>query len=388
MRLFLPLIHGLCAFFRLLLTPLSTAPSPRPSQFTVCTSRFARLRSYVQQASVNWCENPPANLARNYHITWCQRCLLWRLKTLRAVIISGVFLGILAEEDRIMCWIPPADLIFFKPLTEVCSGSCPCKLALLPIPLHHCNLLLCPRQLLGLHQTLRRLPHEERLCEQQAVLYQGLAAGGSARAVSCHLACVWPLLTVVPRHHSKKPTIDTIDNSHLQRRTKRTQPPPKENLLENFSGLEDKLSRPVVDTKTLEKPGKPYPPPKSFLCGPHFFCKEKYCTGAGRCMLSFSQRLARQTVSCLCICFLWGAMVRTIPWEVVTEWTFCRFFGCEFLKTNRRQNMHQEVRTTSPYCQKQKHTKIHSARPWPGKTEVVTIDCGPGDGFFVWSRCE
>ena len=36
--------HGLCAFFRLLLTPLSTAPSPPPSQFTVCTSRFARLR--------------------------------------------------------------------------------------------------------------------------------------------------------------------------------------------------------------------------------------------------------------------------------------------------------------------------------------------------------
>ena len=42
---FLPLIHGLCAFFRLLLTPLSTAPSPQPSQFTVCTSRFARLRN-------------------------------------------------------------------------------------------------------------------------------------------------------------------------------------------------------------------------------------------------------------------------------------------------------------------------------------------------------
>ena len=40
---FLPLVHGLCAFFRLLLTPLSTTPSPPPSQFTVCTSRFARL---------------------------------------------------------------------------------------------------------------------------------------------------------------------------------------------------------------------------------------------------------------------------------------------------------------------------------------------------------
>ena len=50
------LIHGLCGFcasnsqlmrlFRLLLTPLSTAPSPPPSQFTVCTSRFARLRAF------------------------------------------------------------------------------------------------------------------------------------------------------------------------------------------------------------------------------------------------------------------------------------------------------------------------------------------------------
>ena len=38
-----------------------------------------------------------------------------------------------------------------------------------------------------------------------------------------------------------------------QRRRKRTQPPPKENLLENFSGLKEKLSRPVVDTKTLKK---------------------------------------------------------------------------------------------------------------------------------------
>ena len=46
----------------------------------------------------------------------------------------------------------------------------------------------------------------------------------------------------------------------------------------------------MVDTKSLWKPGKPYPPPKSFLCGPHFFFGgEKFCAGAGRCMLSFSQ---------------------------------------------------------------------------------------------------
>ena len=60
-----------------------------------------------------------------------------------------------------------------------------------------------------------------------------------------------------------------------QRRKKRTRPPPKENLLENFSGLKQKLSRPVVDTKTLQKPGKPYLPPKSFLCCPHFFSANK-----------------------------------------------------------------------------------------------------------------
>ena len=44
MRLFLPLIHGLCAFFRPLLTPVSTAPFSPASQFTVCNSRFARPR--------------------------------------------------------------------------------------------------------------------------------------------------------------------------------------------------------------------------------------------------------------------------------------------------------------------------------------------------------
>ena len=43
---FLPLIHGLCAFFRLLLTPVSAAPSLPASQFTVCTSRFTRLRIF------------------------------------------------------------------------------------------------------------------------------------------------------------------------------------------------------------------------------------------------------------------------------------------------------------------------------------------------------
>ena len=37
----------------------------------------------------------------------------------------------------------------------------------------------------------------------------------------------------------------------LQRRKKRTRPLPKENHLGNFSGRKEKLSRPVVDIKTL-----------------------------------------------------------------------------------------------------------------------------------------
>ena len=57
---------------------------------------------------------------------------------------------------------------------------------------------------------------------------------------------------------------------------KRTLPPPKENHLENFSGLKEKLSRPAVDTKILfKKPGRPYLLPKSFLCGPRFFGAKK-----------------------------------------------------------------------------------------------------------------
>ena len=41
-------------------------------------------------------------------------------------------------------------------------------------------------------------------------------------------------------------------NRNRRRQEESTQPPPKEDLLENFSGLkEEKLSRPVVDTKTL-----------------------------------------------------------------------------------------------------------------------------------------
>ena len=88
------------------------------------------------------------------------------------------------------------------------------------------------------------------------------------------------------RHRTVKQMLRTV-----QGRRKRTRPPPKEILLENLSGLKEKLSRPVVDAETLSKPGKPYLPPKSFLCGPRFLGeKEKSLTGAGSCMLSFSQQ--------------------------------------------------------------------------------------------------
>ena len=74
-----------------------------------------------------------------------------------------------------------------------------------------------------------------------------------------------------------------------QRRKKRTPPPPKENLLENFSGPKENF------------PGrwwiqKPYKNQENHIhhrnlssVDPIFFCKEKFCTGAGRCMLYFSQ---------------------------------------------------------------------------------------------------
>ena len=60
-----------------------------------------------------------------------------------------------------------------------------------------------------------------------------------------------------------------------QRRKKRTQPPPKGNLLENFSGLKENFPGRWWIQKPYKKPGKPYPPPKSFLCGPHLFLQRK-----------------------------------------------------------------------------------------------------------------
>ena len=53
------------------------------------------------------------------------------------------------------------------------------------------------------------------------------------------------------------------------------------NLLENVSGLKGKLSRPVVDArKPYKNQRSPKLPPKSFLCGPHFFLRRRYATSA------------------------------------------------------------------------------------------------------------
>ena len=42
-----------------------------------------------------------------------------------------------------------------------------------------------------------------------------------------------------------------------------------------FAGLQERLSRPAVEKKTLKNLGKPCLPLKSFLCGSHFFQQRK-----------------------------------------------------------------------------------------------------------------
>ena len=68
--LFLPLIHGLCAFFMPLLTCVSTAPSWPDSEFTVCTSRFTRLVACLRKSTREWtfhveihCEIPSSDVS-------------------------------------------------------------------------------------------------------------------------------------------------------------------------------------------------------------------------------------------------------------------------------------------------------------------------------------
>ena len=76
---------------------------------------------------------------------------------------------------------------------------------------------------------------------------------------------------------------------------KRTRPPPKENHLGNFSGLKENF------------PGrwwiqKPYKNQENHIhhrnlssVDPIFFCNEKFCTGAGRCMPLFLFPSARSS---------------------------------------------------------------------------------------------
>ena len=51
----------------------------------------------------------------------------------------------------------------------------------------------------------------------------------------------------------------------------------------------------MVDTKTYEQSGRPYYHRKLASVAPIFFSKEKLPTGAGRCILSFSQPLQHAT---------------------------------------------------------------------------------------------
>ena len=88
---FLPLIHGLCASFGVLLTPFSTAPSPPPSQFTVCTSRSARLRLrlsvlyFVRVVCVCVCGAFRVTII--FNLNWSARCTA----TLKGVYLQIVF---------------------------------------------------------------------------------------------------------------------------------------------------------------------------------------------------------------------------------------------------------------------------------------------------------
>ena len=77
--------------------------------------------------------------------------------------------------------------------------------------------------------------------------------------------------------------------SKFGRRKKHTRSPPKEKRLGNFSGLEEELSRSVVDIKTYENQENHIYHRNLSSVAPIFFGKEKFCPGAGWCMLSFSQ---------------------------------------------------------------------------------------------------
>ena len=86
-----------------------------------------------------------------------------------------------------------------------------------------------------------------------------------------------------------------LDEWVEQRRKKRTQPPPKENLLENFSGRKEKLSRPVVDTKILKKNKKTISTTEIFpLWTPFFSAKKSSALEQGGVCFLFPSRAAIQ----------------------------------------------------------------------------------------------
>ena len=94
------LIHGLCAFsasnsrlkcafLRLLLTPLSTAPSPPPSQFTVCSSRAFEVQQIARFRL-------PTGSSHTQH--YCGECIRYGQhmhyngsKTLRRMLTNACF---------------------------------------------------------------------------------------------------------------------------------------------------------------------------------------------------------------------------------------------------------------------------------------------------------
>ena len=117
------------------------------------------------------------NWLSKYHLsTRCglheNKVMNWKFAPRLFFYVSNVFRGGVclygSESDDCLgnfnfCWVWFCTLVS-QPLREVCSGSCPYMLATSSIPWHHWSLRLSPRQLPGLHQTLRRLPHEMHTC--------------------------------------------------------------------------------------------------------------------------------------------------------------------------------------------------------------------------------
>ena len=76
--LILPLIHGLCALFRPLLTPVSATPSLPASQFTVCTSQFTRPRfMFLSAFWVSWRFLHSCFICQGHWLDACHMGSIW-----------------------------------------------------------------------------------------------------------------------------------------------------------------------------------------------------------------------------------------------------------------------------------------------------------------------